>query len=314
VLIDDKQRVPEIPEDDVDDSVMNWVLRHERTSFAVRVIAAAMGYAGVTLWLNAIRATAHLWFVWILIIVQFALYFSIFFAGYRRAVVCGLNKHISFLIFPVLTILGRVNDWELAIIPMTVIVMLIVSARTREVSDGARSILSGDSGTGDHDPSDDEDWTAPTPESMLSDQQWSAIDGEACRVTDFTPLGSSVQDGKVLAHDRSTPYASVTLECRKLPNPVIGFVTHKVDFANLWAAFEDRGVANDEEVIVIWSIRHYKSPYGGLKRVLPKMWVMVCRSGALELMVDPESSPELKGMARWEAEKPIAEWKPDVME
>lgn len=110
------------------------VLKLERNGFAVRIIITAIGYVGITFWLNAIRATAPLWFVWVLIIVQFALYFSIFITSYRRAITCGLNKNISIIIFTVLAILGRVNDWEIAIIPLTIIIMLIFSTKAKDVS------------------------------------------------------------------------------------------------------------------------------------------------------------------------------------
>ena len=117
------------------------VIKMERNSFFVRIIAATIAYAGITYWLNAIRADAQLWFVWLLIIVQFALYFSIFIASYRRAIVSGFNKNISFIIFVVLAVLGRVNDWELVVIPLTVIVMLIVSARAKNVSETGKALL-----------------------------------------------------------------------------------------------------------------------------------------------------------------------------
>ncbi len=117
------------------------VLKMERNSFFVRIIAAALGYAGITYWLNAIRADASLWFVWVLIIIQFALYFSIFIMGYRRAIVSGLNKNLSLVIFVALAILGRVNDWELMLISLTVIVMLIISARAKNVSDERKHLL-----------------------------------------------------------------------------------------------------------------------------------------------------------------------------
>lgn len=119
------------------------VLKMERNSFFVRIITSALGYAGITYWLNAIRADAALWFVWVLIIVQFALYFSIFIVGYRRAIASGFNKNISFIIFVALAVLGRVNDWELVIIPLTVITMLIVSARAKNVSEEKRHLLPG---------------------------------------------------------------------------------------------------------------------------------------------------------------------------
>ncbi|MBU0534045.1 MAG: hypothetical protein KJ887_04535 [Candidatus Omnitrophica bacterium] len=47
---------------------------------------------------------------------------------------------------------------------------------------------------------------------------------------------------------------------------------------------------------------------------LPRLWVMVCPKGAFELMVDQNYKPELSGEARWKAQKPIIEWKPEVME
>ena len=123
------------------DFIKSEVLKIERNSFVFRIIATAVGYAGITFWLNAIRATAPLWFVWVLIIIQFALYFSIFIANYRRAVVCGLNKNLGIIIFTALAILGRVNDWELIIIPLTVVVMLVISARAKNVSDGRKNLL-----------------------------------------------------------------------------------------------------------------------------------------------------------------------------
>ncbi len=117
------------------------VLKLERNSFAVSIIVTVIGYTGITFWLNAIRATAPLWFVWVLIIVQFALYFSIFISSYRRAIVCGFNKNISLIIFTALAILGRVNDWEILVIPLTIIVMLIFSIKTKNVSDDKKHLL-----------------------------------------------------------------------------------------------------------------------------------------------------------------------------
>ena len=47
---------------------------------------------------------------------------------------------------------------------------------------------------------------------------------------------------------------------------------------------------------------------------MPRLWVMICPKGAFELMADQKSRPELQGEARFLAERPIAEWKPEVME
>jgi len=153
---------------------------------------------------------------------------------------------------------------------------------------------------------------------LLKDSEWSAIDGEACRVTSFDPLGSLVgTDGKVHAMDKTTPYASVTIECEKLGKNITGYITHKMDFQHLWAAFKDRKVKDEEEVIICWTRERYKVHSRISKKLysafMPKLWVMVCPKGAYELMVDLNCRPELWGEARWDAMKPITEWKPEVM-
>ncbi len=154
---------------------------------------------------------------------------------------------------------------------------------------------------------------------LIKDSEWSMIDGEPCRVIDFGTLGSLVDiDGKVHAMDKTTPYASVTMECKKLGKGIRGYITHKEDFQHLWAAFKDRKVKENEEVIIIWTKKHYKvgSRIGRklYSAFMPKLWVMVCPKGAFELMVNSDYKPELTGEARWNSTKPIIDWKPEVME
>lgn len=107
----------------------------ERRIFFGKIISIVIGYAGITFWLNAIRATWPIWFVWVLIIVQLILYFSIFVSSYNRASAIGLNKTLGFIIFVALAVLGRVNDWELLIIPLLVVIMLIFSAKNKMALD-----------------------------------------------------------------------------------------------------------------------------------------------------------------------------------
>jgi len=148
---------------------------------------------------------------------------------------------------------------------------------------------------------------------MRKDSDWSVIDGELCRVIDFTPM-ALVQNGKVVAPDTTTPYASVTLECKKIPNKIKGFVTHKLDFTNLWKAFKERGISDNEEVIIFWTTKEYKYKFlRAFSALLPKMWVMICPKGAFEIETDPTWKPELTGEARFKAEAPIVDWKPEVM-
>lgn len=151
---------------------------------------------------------------------------------------------------------------------------------------------------------------------LIKDSEWSVIDGEPCRVTSFDTLGSLIDaNGKVHAMDKTTPYASVTMECKKLGKNVTGYITHKEDFKHLWAAFKDRKVKDDEEVIICWTTKHYRYKLTKfLSPFMPKLWVMVCPKGAYDLMVDSNYKPELSGEARWDAMKPIIQWKPEVME
>lgn len=148
--------------------------------------------------------------------------------------------------------------------------------------------------------------------SLLKDSQWIVIDSEPCRVIEFTPT-ASVKNGKVLAPNKTEPYASVVLECKKIPNIVKGFICHEMDFQHLWAAFKERGIQQNEEVIIFYSKKQLKSFAKIFSAFMPRLWVMICQKGAFELMTNPNSRPELQGEARFLAEKPIAEWKPGVM-
>lgn len=148
--------------------------------------------------------------------------------------------------------------------------------------------------------------------SMRKDSEWSVIDGEPCKVIEFTAL-ATIENGKVIAPNKAEPYASVILECKKIPQQTKGFICHKMDFQHLWVAFKERGVRGNEEVIIFYSKKHLKS-YAKLFSVfMPRLWVMICSKGAFELMTNPQSRPDLQGETRFLAERPIAEWKPEVM-
>ena len=150
---------------------------------------------------------------------------------------------------------------------------------------------------------------------LLKDKDWSRIDSEPCRVNHFSPLVSRVDaDGKVHSMDISTPYASIDIECRKLGKNIRGYITHKIDFQNLWVAFKDRKLKEDEEVIIFWTKKNYKRGVKFFSSFMPKLCVMVCPKGAYELIVDQNYKSELTGLERWNAMKSIVEWKPDVME
>lgn len=150
--------------------------------------------------------------------------------------------------------------------------------------------------------------------TLIKDSEWSVIDSEPCRIFEFIPM-ASVKDGKVSSLSGATPYASIEIECKKIQGRITGFITHKTDFLNLWAAFKERTVKHNEEVIIFWSKKHYKVKLlKFLPGFWPKLWIMVCQKDAYEIMTDPNYKSELQGEARFNAEKAITEWKPEIME
>lgn len=107
------------------------ILQNERRIFAGKLLTIFVAYIGITLWLNSIRTNASLWFVWTLIIVQLALYCSIFYVSFYRAIICRLKY--SGWIIGACFVLGRVNNWEIIILPALVVGMLILSARNKNI-------------------------------------------------------------------------------------------------------------------------------------------------------------------------------------
>lgn len=150
--------------------------------------------------------------------------------------------------------------------------------------------------------------------TLLKDSEWSAIDGQPCRVSEFQPLpGNEVKDSHVVSADSSKLRASIILECKSLSDKAMGFITHKEDFLHLWSAFEVRCIASEEEVIIFRTRNQYNyTLYRLFAPFMPKLWVMICPKGAYELF-DKDYKPDLQGEARWNALAPIVDWKPNVM-
>ena len=165
---------------------------------------------------------------------------------------------------------------------------------------------------------------------LLKDRDWSLIDGELCLVSDFSPMmDSAVKDGKVISPEKGLPYAAITLECKKYPGKIKGFITHYIDFANLWAAFKERGIDEaNEEVLVYWSAKRYKHKwYQAISNFFlalqgstpfPKLIVMVCPKGRYDNQKSWEwgfhLSPKHEVMVNVYGALAIKWWKPEVIE
>lgn len=148
--------------------------------------------------------------------------------------------------------------------------------------------------------------------AMHKDRDWQMLEGDACRVVDFTPM-AVIEDGKVRAPSLTLSYASVTFECKKLPQVVDGFICHKVDFANLSAAIKERSLREDTEVLMFWNKKHLRGYAKLFSNLMPRFCFMLCPKGAFELLTDSAQRPELKGEARFLAMRPIMQWTPEVM-
>ncbi len=143
-----------------------------------------------------------------------------------------------------------------------------------------------------------------------TDVPWKTIDQAILRVLDYRPY-AKVEDNEVKSIP-NFPYAMLEIESSKIQQKATLYVTHKLDFINVQNAFDKK--KDDEEVLVIWTNNNYKSFLHKFASVImPKLIVWICKKGSFELMTDRNYKPELTGEARYLAEKPLSEWKPEVM-
>jgi hypothetical protein len=139
---------------------------------------------------------------------------------------------------------------------------------------------------------------------LLQDSDWAPLDGEVCRVVSLTDVGFT----------KGKPYASVQLESPQLPALTTGFVNHKLDYQHLVEAFTRKQSEPNSEVLLVWAKQSLKQSAQLFAAFMPGMWVMLCPAKAYELMIDQSFAPELGGLERHHAQRPIAEWRPSVIE
>jgi hypothetical protein len=144
---------------------------------------------------------------------------------------------------------------------------------------------------------------------FINNKQWAKIDGVLCKVTKFLHFDKT--QGFEINNRMYYPYAVLTVICSKFAEPATGLIFHKQDYKHLHMAFER--VEQNQEVLIFWSNKHYKNWAKFFSPFMPKLWVMICPTGAFELMTNSSHRPELQGEARFLAERPIVEWKPEVM-
>lgn len=154
------------------------------------------------------------------------------------------------------------------------------------------------------------------------DSEWASIEGKLCLVTAFVPMSGRIVDGAVVALDQTTPYAEVHLRFDEGDVDKIGYITNKLDFAMLWAAFQDNALSLEgvhrepplpacrdlsnlpHEVWVVWSRKRYCWPASWLPKIaLCKLIVMVAHHGKFEQFYD---------MPQYAAFEPLVAWIPEL--
>lgn len=282
----------------VNELIRREVLREGKTSFIFRLSLVLAGYVGTTLWLNAIRENAALWFVWVLIVLQLFFYFSIFVACSMRARQCG-HRHAFWLIL-VLCIASRVNDWELVLIPAMAVTMLVLSERNQKVSaqrlkdraekEMRRLGLSPDEvqivqeglRSGNRDAAIQRiaeiqeqqraellvagvDVRAMTPE-IGRDIAWTDIVSHVFRVLEFDRNGTIIGPGHaVKASSLSKPYGYLLAESPILNQPVRLPIVHREDFLLAASVFDEPellGAVSKEKELLVTYVPKHKLPMG----------------------------------------------------
>ena len=144
--------------------------------------------------------------------------------------------------------------------------------------------------------------TSPEDSTYLigKDVPWKTIEQEACKVIHFTAV-ARVEGGSVIAAIKGMPYALLKVESPFLPGESMLPVVHRVDFITTWNVFEQRGIGEEEEALVI-----YAPPSGFLSSFKPRLHFYIHPKGHLEEAYDPS----FKSSNAREWLRPIAEWHP----
>jgi len=290
------------------------VLRAEKNAFIFRLFLVLAGYVGTTLWLNAIRQSAALWFVWVLIVPQLLFYLSIFVVCSMRAKQCGYRHAFWLILVP--CIASRVNDWELVLIPATVVIMLVLSERNQKISaQGLRARAEKEMRTLGLSPDEVEsvleelrsgnqdavlqrlaeiqeqqragllaagvDVRAMTPE-IGRDIEWTDIVRHVFRVLEFDRGGTIIGPGDtVKASSLFKPYGYLLAESPILNQPVRLPIVHRDDFLLTARVFDSpellEAVKGAETELLVTYVPKHKLPRGLAGGLHPLHYVITPR-------------------------------------
>jgi hypothetical protein len=133
---------------------------------------------------------------------------------------------------------------------------------------------------------------------------WKQVEGQFLRVR-WCRLFASIRGGMIKPAPMDA-YAALGVECPSLIGEAFIVVSNEVDFRHLWDLYEQRRVADDEEVL----LSHVPVDDKGFGRLmvmaLPCLDIMVYPKGHFKEAYDPEFRPLSRPV--WNTAR--ARWKP----
>jgi hypothetical protein len=155
--------------------------------------------------------------------------------------------------------------------------------------------------------------------TLLKDRDWKSIENRLCLVKEFTPMAGKVEKREVVSLTPDAPFASVRLKLCS-GEELTGFITHKTDFAMLWAAFHEKtevpgtrfasqsiadetfnpmALVENEEVWLRWTQTNYVSVVRLFGKFLPRLVVMVSLSGFFEIICEKKDEQHPPALVSW---------------
>ena len=149
------------------------------------------------------------------------------------------------------------------------------------------------------------------------DMPWKDIHGHGFRVERFLPL-ASIERGKVKGDIKFLPYAVLGVESpafdqlgERVPGPQYMMVVHKVDFRHFWELYNERGVNQGEEEVIVSYYPSERTILKILGSTMPHLRIEVRPKGSLEEIYKYDDYAAAgKTEELLERTRTIAEWDP----
>lgn len=136
------------------------------------------------------------------------------------------------------------------------------------------------------------------------DLRYEAVGQEFLRVRRFFAVGTF--EGRKVTGPAGLPYGMLEVDCPAALGigPVKLPILHREDYRNVWTIYRDRGVGDDEEVLVI----HDPLRFPLIWRIIGRLHLFAYPRGSLERIYAALATSSGKGMEG--LPQPLEEWTP----